>query len=552
MQVLLDKHWHHIPVEQAVELLETDLGRGLDLFELKHRQERFGPNVLTPRRAKSPLMRFLLQFNNPLIYILLVASVITALVKDLVDALIILGVVLVNAIIGFIQESKAEEAIEALAQTMTTKATVLRAGRTEHIAAAALVPGDVVTIKAGDKVPADLRLVRTRNLQIAEASLTGESVPIQKVADTSLAPDTPLAERRNMAYASTLVTYGQGVGIVTATGDNTEVGLISQLISSAEELATPLTRKIAQFSQKAQPAWYIGWAAFGILLATSALVVWRTEGTLLRWIVRELALLGYIAVFLAIVSSHYKREVTKIFGRSFVNAHHILSVTGAVLLTMHPIGVAWDLLSAAVFIPVFHPVEDLFRNGGRIAWYVFAVGALTAVWRKRVGSRSFHKSVVRGQGLAFRRGSSEQDGQVPQVVRTSGGDGPHCHDGPHRLPFDGGTGLDHHPGYDHAADHPAADRRATGDLWILLADLDRHRVAGDDPGLPGGARGARGGSAGGGPDRRCPQGDHSRTQRGGEFDPVRHCSPDPGTGRGLFTGAPRPLDQVWPCGPGAR
>lgn len=249
MQVLLSRHWHHLPLDQAVELLETDSEFGLDLFEIKHRQERFGPNVLTPRKGKGPLFRFLLQFNNPLIYILLAASLITALVKDLVDAVIILGVVLVNAVIGFIQESKAEAAIEALAQTMTTEATVRRAGRTERVSAAELVPGDVVSVKAGDKVPADLRLLRARDLQIAEASLTGESVPVQKVADTILAPETPLAERRNMVYASTLVTYGHGMGVVTATGDSTEVGLISQLITSAEELATPLTRKIAQFSQ---------------------------------------------------------------------------------------------------------------------------------------------------------------------------------------------------------------------------------------------------------------------------------------------------------------
>jgi DMSO/TMAO reductase YedYZ heme-binding membrane subunit len=144
--------------------------------------------------------------------------------------------------------------------------------------------------------------------------------------------------------------------------------------------------KKAQLKQ-ARPAWYVAWTAFGILAAASALVAWRTEGTLLRWIVRDLALLGYIAIFAAIVSSHYKREVSKVFGRSFVNAHHILSVTGAVLLTLHPIGVAWDELNAAVLIPVFYPISDMLRYGGRIAWYIFAVGALAAVWRKKIGRR---------------------------------------------------------------------------------------------------------------------------------------------------------------------
>ncbi len=249
MQTLLGKHWHHLPTDEVVQLLDSDGQGGLDIFEVKHRQERFGRNVLTPKRGKSPWMRFLHQFNNPLIYILLVATVITAFVKDIVDAAIIFAAVLVNAIIGFIQESRAEQAIEALAQAMTTEATVIRAGKMQRISAAELTLGDLVTLKAGDKVPADLRLIRSRDLQVAEAALTGESVPVQKDGEQLLRPETSLADRHNMAYASTLVTYGTGVGIVTAIGDHTEVGRISQLISSAKELQTPLTRKIAQFSR---------------------------------------------------------------------------------------------------------------------------------------------------------------------------------------------------------------------------------------------------------------------------------------------------------------
>ncbi|MCE7980497.1 MAG: cation-transporting P-type ATPase [Caldilinea sp. CFX5] len=249
MQTLLNKQWHHLPHPAVTELLESDPQSGLDLLEIKRRQERFGPNVLTAKRGKSPLLRFLLQFHNPLIYILLAASLITLILKDAVDAAIIFGVVLVNAIVGYIQEAKAERAIEALAQTMITEATVLRAGKTVRTSAAELVPGDMVLLQAGNKVPADLRLLRARDLQVAEAALTGESVPVQKDADLRLPSDTALADRRNMAYASTLVTYGQATGIVVATGDNTEVGRISQLISTAQELETPLTRKIGQFSQ---------------------------------------------------------------------------------------------------------------------------------------------------------------------------------------------------------------------------------------------------------------------------------------------------------------
>ncbi len=249
MQTLLNKQWHHLPNDEIVTLLESHQQNGLDLFAIKHRQEHFGPNVLTPKRGKSPLIRFLLQFHNPLIYILLAASLVTLLLKDAVDAAIIFGVVLVNAIVGYIQEAKAERAIEALAQTMTTEATALRAGQAVRLSAAELVPGDVVLLQTGNKVPADLRLLRTRDLQVAEAALTGESAPVQKDAELRLAPATMLADRRNMAYASTLVTYGQATGIVVAIGDNTEVGRISQLISTARDLETPLTRKIGQFSQ---------------------------------------------------------------------------------------------------------------------------------------------------------------------------------------------------------------------------------------------------------------------------------------------------------------
>ncbi|MFL7794336.1 MAG: cation-translocating P-type ATPase, partial [Anaerolineae bacterium] len=249
MQTLLGKHWHHLSTTEALQLLESNLQTGLDIFEVQHRQQRFGPNVLTPKRGKSPLTRFLLQFKNPLILILLASGVITALIKDPVDAVIIFAVVWINAVIGYVQEARAEKAIEALAQAMTTDTTVVREGQAQRISAAELVPGDIVMLQAGDKVPADARLLRSRDLQVAEAALTGESVPIQKQADAQLPVEAVLAERSTMVYASTLVTYGQGTGIVTATGDDTEVGRISQLIAEAQELETPLTRKIAQFSR---------------------------------------------------------------------------------------------------------------------------------------------------------------------------------------------------------------------------------------------------------------------------------------------------------------
>jgi Ca2+-transporting ATPase len=247
MDDLLGKHWHHLPVDEVVELLDADTEKGLDLFEAKHRMEQYGPNTISTKKGKGPLQRFLLQFHQPLIYILIASGLITAVLQEWVDSGVIFGVVLVNAIIGYIQEAKAVNALAALAKTMTSEATVLRGGKKTRISSIDLVPGDIVFLQSGDKVPADMRFLQIRNLQIDESALTGESVPVQKSVN-QLAHDTGLADRKNMAYGSTLVTYGQGSGIVTATGDHSEVGRISQLISSAQDLATPLTRKIDHFS----------------------------------------------------------------------------------------------------------------------------------------------------------------------------------------------------------------------------------------------------------------------------------------------------------------
>ncbi len=247
MKELIARHWHHLPSAEVLELLEGNRDKGLDRFAVEHRLAEFGKNTISTRKGKGHLLRFLLQFHQPLIYILIVSGLVTAALGEWVDSGVIFGVVLVNAMVGYIQEAKAVDALAALARTMTTEATVLRQGEKVRLPATELVPGDIVFLQSGDKVPADMRLFQGRDLQIAESALTGESVPVAKDPE-QLGPETVLADRRNMAYASTLVTYGQGTGIVTTTGDDTEVGRISQLISSAEELATPLTRKINQFS----------------------------------------------------------------------------------------------------------------------------------------------------------------------------------------------------------------------------------------------------------------------------------------------------------------
>ncbi len=248
MKTLLGKHWHHLPQDEVLHLLDTDQAKGLDRFEVANRQQDFGLNILTQRKGQGPLLRFLLQFHQVLVYILLAAVFVKLLLGAWVDAGVIFGVVLLNSIIGFLQENKALSALAALTRAMTTTATVLRYGEKHRIDAKELVPGDIVLLASGDKVPAELRLLQSRNLQIDEAALTGESVPVEKKPDV-LDHDTDLADRVNMAFSSTLVTYGAGVGVVTATGDDTEIGRISELIATAEVLATPLTRKIARFSR---------------------------------------------------------------------------------------------------------------------------------------------------------------------------------------------------------------------------------------------------------------------------------------------------------------
>ena len=249
LENLSEQRWHQISVDDVAKYLKTDLNAGLPAADVSQRQEADGFNELKGKKGKSAIARFLMEFNQPLIYILLVAGGITLLLKDWVDAGVILGVTVINAVIGFIQESKAEDAIAALAKSVSTDATVIRDGKKVQINSRELVIGDLVLLSSGDKVPADLRLVTLRDLQVSESALTGESVPVQKNVE-ALTTDTVLADRLNMVYASSLVTFGQAKGIVVAIANQTETGRISQLIEQSTNLETPLTRKIKQFSKK--------------------------------------------------------------------------------------------------------------------------------------------------------------------------------------------------------------------------------------------------------------------------------------------------------------
>jgi len=239
--------WHALNPEEAFAKV-AGRAEGLTGDEAAERLARFGPNRLRPPKRRGPIERFLLQFHNVLIYVLLAAGVITIFLRHWVDAGVIFGVVIVNAVIGFIQEGKAEKALAAIRNMLSLQATVLRDGRRVVVPAESLAPGDVVHLQSGDKVPADLRLFHVKNLQIQEAALTGESVPVEK-ATAAVDPATPVGDRACMAYSGTLVTYGQGTGMVVETGDSTELGRIGALLAEVETLTTPLVRQLARLAR---------------------------------------------------------------------------------------------------------------------------------------------------------------------------------------------------------------------------------------------------------------------------------------------------------------
>lgn len=239
--------WHAVAPDTAAAQLQTDTD-GLDATEAAARLARYGYNRLTPAKRRSPWMRLLAQFHNVLIYILLGAGATTAALAHWVDTGVILGVVVINAVIGFIQEGKAERAMDAIRHMLSQQAMVVREARLQQIPAEDLVPGDIVSLQSGDKVPADVRLLQTKELRIDESILTGESVPVNKSTD-AVSEDAPLGDRRGMAYSGTLVTYGQGRGVVVATGDHSEIGRISGMLGEVQTLTTPLLRQMAVFSR---------------------------------------------------------------------------------------------------------------------------------------------------------------------------------------------------------------------------------------------------------------------------------------------------------------
>ncbi|MFN2219701.1 MAG: cation-translocating P-type ATPase, partial [Anaerolineae bacterium] len=252
--------WHSMTAAEAASALDTNLDKGLTAGEVGKRREQFGANELREAPGRSFWRMLLDQFNQFLVIILIVAAIISALIgwtefnrsgdtTEFIDAIAIMAIVILNAVLGVVQEGRAEEALAALKKMSAPNARVLRDGYTQTVPSRELVPGDVVILETGNYVPADVRLIESVNLRIEEASLTGESVPVGKDAEEDLKPEAVLGDRHNMAFMSTVITYGRGQGLVVATGMDTEIGKIAEMIQSYEEEPTPLQVKLDQLGK---------------------------------------------------------------------------------------------------------------------------------------------------------------------------------------------------------------------------------------------------------------------------------------------------------------
>lgn len=264
--------WHVLPWLDVAKVLEVHPGKGLSLKEVNRRITEVGKNILETKKGVHPVFLFLGQFKDFMVIVLLAATIVSAILGEIADAVTIMAILIVNAILGFIQEYRAERSIESLRSLTAPEARVLRDGIESRIPAAELVPGDIILLEAGDRIPADIRWIQAMNVEVEESALTGESHPVGKSVSPLTDELTPMADRMNMGYMGTVVVNGRGAGVIVATGMDTEMGIIAGMIQSVEEEETPLQKRLDQ----------LGKYLVVICIAVCALVVltgvWRGEG----------------------------------------------------------------------------------------------------------------------------------------------------------------------------------------------------------------------------------------------------------------------------------
>jgi Ca2+-transporting ATPase len=241
--------WHRRDAEDVIRGLGSSLS-GLNSGEAASRLLEHGPNSLIEKPGKSPVLMFLDQFRDFMIVVLIAAAAVSGLIGDISDTIAIMVIVTLNAIIGFVQEYRAEQAMAALKRMAAPSATAIRDGRAMSVPASSLVPGDMVSLEAGQIVPADLRLVEAASLKMEEAALTGECIAVEKQTGLLAEKALPIGDRSNMAYKGTIVSYGRGNGVVIATGMGTELGRIATMLQEEEEVKTPLQKRLAAFGKR--------------------------------------------------------------------------------------------------------------------------------------------------------------------------------------------------------------------------------------------------------------------------------------------------------------